>query len=405
MEEGWSSVGGSVCAKCFTDYSIQNFIKTTATECECSYCGKKTKKKLIAAEVDEVLSFISAGFAREYDIPENCLPYDSSEGGWQLVEPEDSYDIFCNLDICSETSGNLCKDLRNAFSNRMFVPRDPLVLSRADGLKYSWKTFCEHTKHETRFVFFRVKPRRRPKSQAWHPDDEWSGYSPPYQILLGLGEMVKAYRLIKLIPRGTRMIRARQHEATVSCANANDLGSPPKHKASQSRMSPAGIPMFYGAGDESTAFVEIVDVHATAKDTVTFGTFTSTRPLRLLNLTNLPDIPSIFDELNYDSRPPLIFLHHFQRDISEPVQRDGREHYEYVPTQIVAEYFRHVYREGRKRVDGIMFNSSHKGAGICYCIFAGPDACTDGPKPQADDRLLLLSHRRAQIDFATKSFT
>ncbi len=104
-------------------------------------------------------------------------------------------------------------------------------------------------------------------------------------------------------------------------------------------------------------------------------------------------------------RPPLIFLHHFQRDISEPVERDGREHYEYVPTQIVAEYFRHVYRDGRRRVDGLMFNSSHNGAGICYCVFAEAESCTDGPGNTGAHMLLLRSHRTAKINFATKSFT
>lgn len=293
--------------------------------------------------MDEVFSFISEGFGREYDIPENCLPYESAAGGWQLVTPEESDDSFWNLDVCSETSGGLLEDLISAFSGRLFVPRDPLVLSKAEGLRYSWKAFCEHTKQETRFVFFRVKPRRRPKDHAWHPDDEWGGYSPPYRILLGLGKIVNIHGLIKTLPRGTRVFRTRQHVAKVSYADAKELGSPPKLKASQSRMSLAGIPMFYGAEDESTAFIEIFDVGATSKATVTFASFETTRALRFLDLTDLPRIPSIFDEALYESRPPLIFLRHFQQDISKPVERDGREHYEYMPTQIVAEYFRHVY--------------------------------------------------------------
>lgn len=282
-------------AECFTDYAIQDFIKANSTECECSYCGKKTKKKPIAADVDEVLSFICEGFAREFDIPENCLPYESAEGGWQLVTPDNSHDTFWNLDICSATSGDLFDDLTGAFSDRLFVQSDPLVSSKADGLKYSWQSFCERTKHETRFVFFKVKPPRRPKNQPWHPDDEWGGYSPPYQILLDLGGMVKSHQLIKTLPRGTTVIRARQLPLTAPCATAKDLGSPPKEKASQSRMSPAGIPMFYGAANEKTAFVEIFDKKERAKNAVTFGTFKTNRSLRILDLTNLPGIPSIFD--------------------------------------------------------------------------------------------------------------
>ena len=99
----------------------------------------------------------------------------------------------------------------------------------------------------------------------------------------------------------------------------------------------------------------------------------------MLDLTDVPDIPSIFDEVRYNERPPPIFLCHFESEISKPIIRDDRVHYEYAPTQIVAEYFRHVYREKPRRVDGIMFNSSLKRGGICYCMFATADSCTDGP--------------------------
>jgi hypothetical protein len=216
--------------------------------------------------------------------------------------------------------------------------------------------------------------------------------------------MVRDNMLVKELPKGTRVIRARQHLSSENYTNAKDLGVPPREKAGQSRMSAAGIPMFYGAKDENTAFVETFDSSAVASDSVTFGTFQTTRLLRVLDLTSIPEIPSIFDEVRYDERPPLIFLHHFQRDISKPIMRDGRVHYEYVPTQIVAEYFRHVYRDRRKHVDGIMFNSSQPGGGICYSIFATAEACTDGPK-KAKHMLLLRSHRTARIDFSTQSFT
>src|SRR5947207_2052977 len=123
MEEGWTSVEGVVCAECFTDYAIKEFIAENVTELECSYCSKRSETP-IAAEMDEVLSFISHGLWREYDIPENSLPWDSGEGGWQLVTPDDSYDLFQDLDICSDDSGSLLGDLIGAFSDTQFVERD-----------------------------------------------------------------------------------------------------------------------------------------------------------------------------------------------------------------------------------------------------------------------------------------
>jgi hypothetical protein len=273
MDEGWSSVGGPVCAECFTDYAIKEFIEMNATEIECSYCSRSSKEP-IAAKMDEVLSFISRGFRREYDIPENCLPYDSGEGGWQLATPTDSYDLIPDLDICLDGGGRLQDDLVRGFSDRLFVERDPLGVSRADGFRYSWESFCDHTKHNTRFVFFKERRMRRRKYEG---PEEWEGQSVPYHIPLDLGSMVKTNKLISTLPKATRVVRARQHSTTVSYSDAKDLGAPPKEKASQSRMSPAGIPMFYGAGDETTAFAETFDSDATAKDAVTFATFGTTR--------------------------------------------------------------------------------------------------------------------------------
>ena len=319
MEEGWRSIGGDVCAECFTDYAIKEFIRNKATENECSYCARASETP-IAADMDEVLSFIGQGFKREYDIPENCLPYESAEGGWQIIDPDDSAEVFADLNICTEDCADLFNDLVSAFSDRQFVARRPLILSPADGLKYSWETFCHVTKHETRFVLFSHKAKLPPKDHLVHPDDRWVEYAAPYQILLELDGMVKSHGLVKTVPKGTHLVRARQHLASDSHTTASDLGSPPKELARQSRMSPAGIPMFYGAADETTAFVETFAPTTTKKDAVTFATFAATRTLTLLNLVDLPAVPSIFEEDRFYERQPLIFLRDFQRDVSEPVK-------------------------------------------------------------------------------------
>ncbi len=91
-------------------------------------------------------------------------------------------------------------------------------------------------------------------------------------------------------------------------------------------MSPAGIPMFYGADTVQTAFDEISENDA-AKNRVTFGTFRTLRPLRILNLTNLPNPPTLFSDADlYSSRMPLIFMRRFVEDTMKPIERDGREH-------------------------------------------------------------------------------
>ena len=46
-------------------------------------------------------------------------------------------------------------------------------------------------------------------------------------------------------------------------------------------------------------------------------------------------------------------------DICQPVQKDGREHINYVPSQVVSEYFAQVFKtpEG-KMLDGIVYPSA-----------------------------------------------
>jgi hypothetical protein len=87
----------------------------------------------------------------------------------------------------------------------------------------------------------------------------------------------------------------------------------------------------------------------------------------------------------------LKFLHDFSREISSPVEKDGREHIEYVPTQILTEFIRvvlgnghpssygyehfHNLWAGRESIDGIAYKSSRLASATCYCLFLQNDQC------------------------------
>ena len=162
--------------------------------------------------------------------------------------------------------------------------------------------------------------------------------------------------------------------------------------------------MFYGADSQKTAFAETFDPNSKSKRAITFGAFRTLRALRLLDLTALPSIPSVFDEGRYPDRMSLIFLHEFTRDTTKSVARSGSEHYEYVPTQVVAEYFRHVFefKDGNK-IDGIKFQSSRYKNGICYSLFCAADDCTD-LSVHDEKTLYLTGTRRYRINFKKRTF-
>jgi len=395
MERGWSSVGNKhVCAKCFGDYAIRDFILDSAISRKCDYCGRKSKTP-IAAEMDDVLELIDDGIHREYESPEDNLPYDSSEGGWQLVEPQEGYDLIPDLEL-GITSESLLNAIANAFIGTQWVQRNPLSLTESDALRFTWESFCEQIKHQTRYVFYKTMSDKSDMEELRHAE--------PYEILETIGNLIVKFDMISILRADTRIVRARQHKRNERFSKAADLGPPPRERASQSRMSPAGIPMFYGSDTEQTAFIETVNLTNPENGFVTFGTFRTTKILRLLDLTCLPDIPSLFDEARAHDRAPLIFLRGFTKDSVKPVTRDGREHYEYVPTQVVAEYFRHVFRTSDgEQLNGIKFPSSRRSGGVCYSLFCSAEGCADLPA-KSDKTLCLRSVRRYRINFKANTF-
>jgi hypothetical protein len=139
-------------------------------------------------------------------------------------------------------------------------------------------------------------------------------------------------------------------------------------------MSAAGISVFYGALDLLAARAEtMANVEPGDRRRFTVGMWTNTRPLKILDLTRLPEIPSFYAEWRYD-RDHLVFLRQFVREISQPVVHDGREHIDYVPTQILTEYFRHRYRAGEDTLlDGIIYPSAQRKRGRSIVIFASQD--------------------------------
>jgi hypothetical protein len=80
----------------------------------------------------------------------------------------------------------------------------------------------------------------------------------------------------------------------------------------------------------------------------------------------------------------------FARDVVKPVDRNGSEHIEYVPTQIVTEYLRLIHRtDDDTSVDGLLCTSSRNGA-RCAVIFIDNNACIDAGADADDWPPLLL---------------
>ena len=349
--------------------------------------GETSDAGPIAAHIDNIIGFIFHGIQREYDDPRNGVFWDSAEGGWIDANVFYTYELLfyeIGLDIENE---ELRDDIVNSIPQDEWCQEDPYGMRMQDEWYLDWKDFCDQVKHHVRYIFYRIKEGRI---------NYFIVKREPHEILDQLAQFVRDLGVFKSLPKGTVIFRGRCNKGNKKFKNVDDLG-PPKNPKQPSRMSPAGIPMFYGSMEENTALEEVRDRKAKY---ITVASWKTLRKMKLMDLTNLPQIPSLFDTDKDNLRPPIIFLHSFLRNFAKPVPKDGREHIEYVPTQIVTEYFRHIFRDEQgKPIQGIIYSSCFKPGFPIVCIleFVSEDCIQDNltrtapEKPWLDVRKPWLS--------------
>jgi hypothetical protein len=374
-EMGFAAPPGCyVCDRHVDDYALEALIDEKASESECSFCDRRADEA-IAADTDLVLEHIARSLEHEWTDPVNVLFYDSEDDQWAGA-------VFDFEEVLGEEgewpfSGDSFETfVLDAFRDSTWTGRDPAALGENEALQFSWRGFKDTVKHEARFLFVLLDE---------HDDENAS--EPGWPLRLGgamlreLGDLINRYGLVADIPEGTQLHRIRVHGVDEHPTTAKALGTPPSQFARQSRMSPAGIPMFYGATDIETASAETMtaDVKAATK-----ATFSTTRVARIVDLDRLPAVPSFFDlsEGAIQNRPSLGFLDGFRHDVSAQIERDDRIHIEYVPTQVVCEYLRHLFRDQDGHpVDGLAWESAQYKGGRNLVLFARNEQCLEPDEP------------------------
>jgi hypothetical protein len=370
-ERGYSQADGDICAQCVSDAALAAWIEANLSATQCGFCGRQSEEP-IAASFDDFVGVVLAGISFDWNHPDSeGIMYISAEGGYQ-APISDSWEVFADYDISEDS--DVVEALIDSIDTDGWVEREFYHGDDSQRLVWGWDWFKHVTKHQTRYLFL-------------NPDADNRDDIPASQMLDEIAKVVAAdlggFDLIKTIALGVDLFRIRVGAEGFDTAAA--IGPPPAEFATQSnRMSPAGIPMFYGAFDVDTAKAETFEPAVHAGQTISIGAFRAMRELRILDLADLPDIPSVFDEDAHPLIHPLRFLHAFARDLVQPIARDGREHIEYVPTQIVTEYFRRVFRASDGLpVDGLIYTSSRNKGGRACVLFCENDQCAeadyDGP--------------------------
>jgi HEPN/RES N-terminal domain 1/RES domain len=375
-----------VCGNCFADDGIKGLIESTAESDVCTFCGA-TSETPIAAPIEIVTEHIASCIGQYYDDPANTLPYETAEGGYQGVTyTTDELLDEVGLDFPRDNDGRLREAVCAAFDNDLWSDADPFALSRSEQLRFSWEEFCRVIKHERRYFF--AQEKRSKDSELYSPAEI-------LKLIFAYAEEAGAF---VVLPRSTRLYRARFQPKGKHFTTAGSLGPPPLENAVQTnRMSPPGVVMTYASEDKVTALAET----ANEPGEYAVGEFKTERDALILDLTRLPSVPSIFEELpdslEYDPRPRLGFLHSISREISRPIAHDDRIHIEYVPTQVVTEYVRTAVQINKRPVDGIRYRSSRRKTHTALVLFADQKNLVLDKTEQPDfyslwtDRWLALS--------------
>jgi hypothetical protein len=362
---GFGDSDKTICDQHLHEQALKDVIVGVACEVSCSYCDRVgSEDDPIAASLEDVMDVVMDGvrfrFGRAND---EGVSLDGGE--WVGANIYDSSDVLDEvLGWDGLVDDEVLEDMKDTIVPDDWASRDFAVLNPDDQLRVNWAAFCKLVKHESRFTFMTSR-----KNSSYDPDELST-----VELFERLAKVVRRIPNARAEIAGDEVLYRGRMTADIpdlTTYTGAKLGSPPEGSASANRMSPAGISMFYGGSDVDTVIAEIA-AHSGHRYAVVVG-FRVTRPIQIVDLTALPDLPSIFTSQGRRTYYDISFLHDFRDELTRPVILDGREHIEYVPTQIFTEYLR---LSAPFTVEGLRFPSAQTGGKNCV-LFCGPEACAE----------------------------
>ena len=352
QERGWVDPRTSVCRSCIGDDDfLRRLIRENWTSNPCTYCRSPRRR---AAPLLALMPAIYAAIRYSYSDEANAGAPMSGDFDLDYVSSIEVVNDVVDTEGL-EWSEELTADVANALSDEGWVHAPDgqwMGEYEHERLAYSWRSFALAVKHKSRFHFSAPPPER-------DYDQEVSAH----QMLPFLASVVRKHKMMRRLAKGTTWYRVRRG---IYPCSVEALGPPPLDKVTAGRMNPAGIPYFYLATVENTA---IAEARLKPKEPATLGQWVLARDVHVLDLTKLPRSPSVFagDTHRYDM---VHFIYEFVGEISQAVRPDQSEHIEYVPTQVICEFFAQSFTYGRKkRLDGIIYPSAVAPGGQNLVLF------------------------------------
>jgi len=336
----------NTCQNHIVNKHIKRFVGRKGNRGYCDYCARET----IVISLEDLMEYLMDAVHFFYNDPQDFMRYESREGGFvgDTYGPWDILEGKYHLDVKHHT---LQEDIFNSLDHcQLYAFEYDYRHYMVETMLASWQDFKMTVKHRSRYFFGAVEDLDMDDAKL-----------KPQEMLTALGKTLRSFKFIRGIETGTIIYRCRQHQVSDRSVNThNGMTAPPMHLANQpNRMSPAGIPMFYGAFDSDTAIVETLDPLNNGLPLYSVARFKTTQTIQVVDLTTFPPMPDPFDAIGREHTFELQFLQDFVKDLTEPVVR--KNHLEYVPTQVFTEYLRYPFSQklGKgKSISGLVYNSS-----------------------------------------------
>lgn len=355
MERGWSAPDKFVCADCVEDHVLKGIISDNLAKRKCDYCGKGSRG-YIAAPVEVIMEPIGSALFYYFNDPINGgVPYDK---GLVFEATHTTEDALYSIGL--ECQDDLFQEVANSFENQAWIETAGGFWASShtnEIMSDAWAYFVRMVKHKARYFFSSIEP-------TGNEPDEFS----PTVLLKSIGSMISSLELVQSLTVDTVLYRVRERATNaVWKLNEEQLGAPPKEIVQSQRMNPAGISYLYLARDSATAIAEVVKRPPCR---IIIASFKVCRQLSIIDLSKLPEIPSIFESERHHERELIYFLINFVNEISKPVNKDEAEHIDYVPSQVVCEYFAKVFRTyDGEAIGGLAYPSTIRPTGVNIVLF------------------------------------
>lgn len=340
-----------VCYQCVHDPFLGRKIQRDGASTQCSLCDSKRKcvpLAQIVSKVNEILkTYICEGdYRRRWS--NGLVDYQEGESIDYWVS-----EIF-GCDNVQPIVSAVCNDLLTYSGDIQYIKQR----FGLDDTGLQWCEFQEGMKHGVRFFNESAK-----SFLDWLFKDvgKYSASSGQHAVVRVLTpeNAPSIYR--------ARTCMAEGSVSQITADPARNLGAPPKERAGEGRMNPAGVPAFYGAFERKTCVAEL---RPPVGSQVVSGEFRLTRTVTVLDFERFENAdfgpePSFFDSKYHSKTGRRDFLKYLHDIITVPVM-PGSER-EYLTTQVIAEY---LATHCKPRMDGVIFKSVQESAGRNIVLFS-----------------------------------